>query len=237
MNQLELFGLVILEPVASLTDVITGLTALMVFRWMRQQDVSGQGYKNFKEFFLFLGLATVSGGILGHGLLHYLHFNWKMVGWILGSIALFQIERGSIKLFESELRKDVSRWLMRLVNLQLAVFIILMINPSTRIFKVVQMNSLFTYVIFLLPLFFIALVKWKHQKSMYLILSIIWLAFVGFIYNNQIGLHQWFNHHVLTHVLMTVYVLLVFTAVRSFYPELQNEGVDLPANSKERFLD
>lgn len=104
--------------------------------------------------------------------------------------------------------------MLKIITLvQLVAFYLLLIFPSTRSFRVVQLNATFSYLGVILPLYLYALVNWKNNKSWYVISGILFAGLIAYVYNTQITISKWFNHHSLTHVLMTCYVIYMYFAV------------------------
>src|SRR5690606_15052511 len=48
-------------------------------------------------YFLLMGIATLIGGIIGHGFLYALSFYWKLPGWLLSMLAINFLERVMIR--------------------------------------------------------------------------------------------------------------------------------------------
>ena len=91
-TSVELFGLLIEEPVASLTDVLTGVVGLVAFYRLQRLGLQDKAHVLFKYYFLFMGLATVSAGFLGHAFQYIVGFNAKAIGWTLSAIGLFCLD-------------------------------------------------------------------------------------------------------------------------------------------------
>ena len=212
LNEMEINGFVILEPVGSLTDFITGVTGLIVAYLLWRNRSPERSMQLFTLYFLFTGLATVCAGTIGHAFLHYISPQWKMVGWSLSAIGLYCFERASFEYFKKELPPRVYDMLKIITLVQLVAFYLLLIFPSTRSFRVVQLNATFSYLGVILPLYLYALVNWKNNKSWYVISGILFAGLIAYVYNTQITISKWFNHHSLTHVLMTCYVIYMYFA-------------------------
>src|SRR3546814_4948429 len=46
-----------------------------------------------RAYFLFIGIATFIGAIVGHGFLYALSPSWKILGWGFGMVAINVMER------------------------------------------------------------------------------------------------------------------------------------------------
>jgi len=212
-NEIEILGIIILEPIGSLTDFITGLVCLVLAYSLWRKKSPRKSLRQFMYYFFFTGLATVCAGTIGHGLLHYISADWKMVGWSLSAIGLFFFEKATFNYFIEEIRPNLNKLLNFLVIMQLVAFFILLILPSTRSFKVVQLNAAFCYIGIILPLYAYSIFRWKIYTSWLVIAAIIHASITALVYNMKIGINQWFDHHALTHVLMTLYMLIIYYAV------------------------
>ena len=167
----------------------------------------------FAYYFLFTGLATVCAGTIGHALLYYISPEWKMVGWSLSAIGLLFFELASFDYFRKLLSPKLFKSLEIIIIVQLIVFFILLILPSTRSFKVVQLNAAFCYIGIILPLYLYSIYRWKIYTAWLVIAAIVLAGITALVYNMAITINQWFNHHALTHVLMTLYVIFMYYAV------------------------
>ncbi len=90
-------GIIILEPLTTLTDVTTGLTALFLAYLLWKDKLTTKSEVYFFRYIFFLGIGTIVGGIVGHGLLHYLVFEAKIFGWSLSCISFLFFELGMVK--------------------------------------------------------------------------------------------------------------------------------------------
>jgi uncharacterized protein DUF6962 len=222
LNQIEILGVIILEPIGSLTDFITGLISLVVAYLLWKNKSPHKSIHLFTCYFLFTGLATVCGGTIGHALLYYISPEWKMVGWSLSAIGLFFFELASFAYFRKRLSFKVFKSLKSIIIVQLVVFFILLIIPSTRSFKLVQLNATFSYLGIILPLYFYSIFSWKNNRAWLVIGAIVHASITAIVYNMEITIDRWFNHHALTHVLMTLYVIFMYYAVISLHTPYKN---------------
>ena len=84
-----------------------------------------------------------------------------------------------------------------------------MLNPSTSDFILAQLSSTLSLIFFIFPIHLYNFLKTKHIGSSYIVLTIIYSIFPGFIYNNQISVNKWFNFHDISHVLMAIFMFLM----------------------------
>lgn len=60
-----------------------------------------------------MGIATMVGGVIGHGLLYAYSFAWKLPGWLTSMFSIALIERASIE----QARKQISPKLGRVLSI------------------------------------------------------------------------------------------------------------------------
>ena len=71
-----LFGLRILEPVTTITDILVAAVCLYSFWQLNRGPLSGKTILFMKWYFFSMGLATFLGGIIGHGFLYAFNEHW-----------------------------------------------------------------------------------------------------------------------------------------------------------------
>ena len=216
-DEIEILGIIIMEPAVSFSDIITGLISLMLAYSLWRKKSPDKSLQLFMYYFVFMGIATVVAGIIGHGLLYYISPDWKIVGWSLSAIGLFFLEQASLEYFKTQLGTGLFKNLKILTKLQLVAFFILLMFPFTRSFTLVQFNATFCYIGIILPLYSYSIYVWKNPSSWLVIAAIALASLAALVYNMKIAINQWFNHHVFTHVLMALYVLLIYYAVNKLH--------------------
>jgi hypothetical protein len=215
---IEILGIVILEPAVSLLDILTGLLGFLLAYFLWKNKSTEKSIKLFKYYFLFTGLTSFCAGIIGHGLLFYISPDWKIVGWSLSAFGMFFLEFASIEYFKNELSPNIYKNMKIIIKVQLIVFFISLLFPFTRSFSDVQMNAAFSYIGIILPLYSYSIFGWKIHKSWFVLAAIVLACVIALVYNTKITLNQWFNYDVFTHVLVAMYVILIYYAVNRLHP-------------------
>jgi hypothetical protein len=226
MNKIELLQFTVTEPVSALTDVITGVVSLFV----AYKLIQGRNEKarHFINYFVLMGLSTIIAGTVGHAFQFYLTPNWKVIGWSLSAVALFFFQLASIQLFKNRLSSNMYFGLLFVSYTQVFLLNTLLFFPETRIFKVVQLNLTIGYLGILIPLYIVAFFKWKIESSKRLFTAIAVAGLASLSFNFKLSLHQWFDHNVVSHIFITGFIVLMYTAVlklidTSAEKELKNE--------------
>jgi hypothetical protein len=217
MNPVEmnLNGLVLLEPLTSLTDITTGLVGLYFGYRLTKSTAKSESQRLFTLYFLFMGIATFCGGVFGHALLHYISWDWKVLGWIFGAFGLFCLENASLSYFKSYLNRKVFVAIRYVTVAQLLIYIGSTLFRQTRVFEAVSLNATFGYVVVIIPIYLFSIVRLKKRESWFILFSIGLAAITGSIYTNEITYNDWFNHHVLTHLAMSVFIFVMYYAVKN----------------------
>ena len=70
-------GLRIDEPVTTVTDLIVSAVCFYAFYQLHRIPLKNKVHWNLKYYFLSMGMATLIGGVIGHGFLYLFSFAWK----------------------------------------------------------------------------------------------------------------------------------------------------------------
>ncbi len=64
---IEILGIRIDEPVTTFTDLIVSVVCLYAFYHLHKIPIKSKVHWNLKYYFLSMGIATIFGGLIGHG--------------------------------------------------------------------------------------------------------------------------------------------------------------------------
>lgn len=207
---LYILGVRILEPVTTGTDVLVSVVCLIAFFRLtgRVRAVPGTGGVFFRAitliryYFLLMGIATMIGGVIGHGFLYLFSFAWKLPGWITSMVAVMLLERASI----DQLRLTISeRWMrgLSVVNVvELTTFMFLTL--VTLNFRFVEIHSAYGILFVVGSLQLFALLRGGSRAARTFLIAIVWAALSGIVYIGELGMSVWFNHYDLSHTLMAI---------------------------------
>ena len=79
LTSIDIAGIKILEPVTTITDLLVTVVCFYAFFHLRTHSHKQTKHvKFYRYFFLFMGLATLLGGIIGHAFLYLFTFAWKV---------------------------------------------------------------------------------------------------------------------------------------------------------------
>jgi hypothetical protein len=197
------------EPVTTLTDLVTAFVCLYAFiQFKKYKGRKSTSFTNYKYYFFFFFISMASAGCFGHGLQAYIGFDWKKIGWVMSSIGFLNIEFGSIKELENKLKPSIIKLFKTTFIIQFIVFVSLMIYYQN--FKIPQLNSTVTFILFVLPLQILAYAKSKDKSHLIILGTIVFALIPGLVYNNQLSFGKWFNYHDISHILMATFMFFMF---------------------------
>jgi hypothetical protein len=206
-----LFGIQVLEPVTSLTDIMVALVCFFAFFRLGQLPATGRMYQYFRLYFLLTGIATTSAGLIGHAFLYLFSFEWKMIGWAFSATGILMMEWATLLFVRATLAGPVYRGLWVLTALKYLAFWVFML--TTRNFLVTQIFAASGLVVVVLFLQIAHYRKTGHPGSRRVILALLFSLLPALAYNYKLTLHVYFNHHDISHLLMAVFVFLMYRGV------------------------
>jgi hypothetical protein len=199
---IEVFDIVIMEPMVTLTDLCITVVCLYAFIRLKKLNMQGKVHRYMRWYFLIMGIATFLGGILGHAFQYAVGLEWKLPGWLISMLAVMAIERASIMHAGPLLNRKFSRFLEIANVVELIIFAV--ITFSTLNFFFIQVHSAYGLGLIVLPLHFYVYKKTGNEGSRVIFLSVIFATLAAFFYTSKIGLHVWFNHLDLAHTVMSI---------------------------------
>lgn len=197
------------EPVTTLTDFVTALVCFYAFiQFSKYKGSKSSSFKNYQYYFLFFAISMTSAAWFGHGLQAYVGFDWKKIGWVTSSIGFICIQFGTINELENILKPQIIKFFKSAFTVQFVVLVSLMVYYQN--FKIPQLNSTITFILFVLPLQIYAYSKTKKKGHLIVIGTIVFALVPGLVYNNQISISKWLNHHDISHLLMAVFMFSMY---------------------------
>ncbi|MEZ4819813.1 MAG: hypothetical protein R3A45_07925 [Bdellovibrionota bacterium] len=100
-------------------------------------------------YLISMGISTAIGGIVGHGLIHYISFAWKLPGCIAGMISVATLERASIVHAKPWLDPKVSIFFSIFNIMELCFFIVA--SMFTLDFLFVEFHFLYGLLVIIAP--------------------------------------------------------------------------------------
>jgi hypothetical protein len=149
-----------------------------------------------------MGVATVSGGLIGHGFLYAFSFGWKLPGWITGMISVALIERSAIAHVQSLIKPHVGNFFLALNLLEL--FVVMAVTLATLDFKWVQYHSGYGLLFIVTTFHGYNYYRTRDGGSILILagVAITWIA--SLVYIREYSFHTWFNFLDISHTLLAV---------------------------------
>lgn len=200
VTKISLFGITILEPVTVLTNLLITAVCLFAFFKLGKFEKKNSVTNLFRYFFLFMGLATATGGILGHGLLYLTGQVGKLPGWYISMLSIAFIERAAIQHSKPLMHNYWGNFFSILNYVEVAVFLILAF--ITLNFRFVEAHA--TYGLFVIVFCFelYTYYKKKDNGSKYMFVGTVLAAAAALTHTFKLSLHEWFNYNDVSHVIM-----------------------------------
>ncbi|GAB4411103.1 MAG: hypothetical protein OHK0039_15990 [Bacteroidia bacterium] len=213
MTEIYLGNISIREPMTAGTDVVVAVQCFYYFYLLRRQPVSRELHW-MSLYILVMGFATLTAGLIGHAFLHLLSFEWKMIGWVLSSLAVLMFQLGSIEACRSLVPPQRSQWLAWSSYLFLGLLLVVLAMPLTRDFGYVKLYAALGLLSLVLPLQWYSYRMEGHPARPWIIGSVLFGIVPGITITLELGFHTWFNHHDLAHVLMGIDMWIAYQGVK-----------------------
>ncbi len=199
---IEVFNVVIREPVTSLTDVLVAVICLMAYFSLKRMSLRNEVHRLFMYYFLTMSAATFLGGVIGHAFLEYLPFLAKIPGWITSMLSVALLERTVIQYTRSIVSPKLGNFLAWVNIIELLTFMILAL--VTLNFQFVLAHAAYGMGVVVLG-FSIFIYRTEKSLGSKLMLWAVGFCIVGatfFVF--KIGIDKWFNHVDISHVFMMI---------------------------------
>jgi hypothetical protein len=201
-TSIQLFGVRIDEPMATLTDVIVAAVCFFAFYQLNKRKLPGISQTYFRYYFLLMGIATFLGGVIGHGFLYALSFGWKLPGWIISMFSVALVERSAIAHAKPLVKPGLSKFFLYFNVVELLT--IMTITMTTLNFKWVEIHSGYGLLVIVSTFHFYSYLKTKDKGSL-TILKAVGITCIGsgfFIFRISFG--TWFNYIDISHVFLAI---------------------------------
>ena len=197
---IELFGLVIHTPVTTITDVFISIICFVAYHKLNALPSQGEVHRLFKYYFLSMSMATFLGGVIGHGLMHYLPFYMKIPGWITSMLSVALLERAVIQHTRRLINPKVGTFFSWLNIIELLTFMVL--SLVTLNFQFVLAHAAYGMAIVVTGFTGFIYFKERSLGSKQILWAVLVCSIGAFFFVFKIGLHMWFNHVDISHIFM-----------------------------------
>lgn len=206
--EIEIFNIRILEPVTSITDVIIAVACFWAFYKVVKMPQRNNLRKYLIVYFLLMGLATLHGGIIGHGFLYAFSFEWKLPAWFISMVSVASLERSAIEYARKIISPKLGRFFSWLNIIELLTF--MYISFSTLNFYFVMVHMAYGLVVVVASFHFYVYRQTKSRGSYTFLMAVIVSAISGLIFLMEWGISKWFNHVDISHIFMTAITIILY---------------------------
>ena len=198
------------EPITTATDLLVALVCLIGFiKYANYKGSKSYSFNFYKYYFFTFGIGMVCGAWLGHGLQAYLGLEYKKIGWALCLTANMFLALASLQQLMGIISSKFFLSIKLLLFTNYLLFITIILIPDYSAFSYAQVGSAIILMGFILPVQLFLFIKTKEKGSLIIVCAVLYGIIPGFVYNNQISLHRWFNYNDISHVLIAFFVGLM----------------------------
>lgn len=199
---IDLYGIRIDEPVTTITDLVVSVVCFYAFYNLNKIALKNQVHWNLKYYFLSMGMATLIGGLIGHGFLYLFSFAWKLPGWLTSMFSIALLERASIMFAKPLVKPKIGNFFAWMNLIELSTFVI--VTFSTLNFFFVEVHSAYGLLVIVTSFNYWVYRKTKKDASKIFLIAVGISAISALIFMNKIGIGPWFNHFDISHILMAI---------------------------------
>lgn len=204
---IELFGITVLEPVTTFTDLIVAAICFYAFYRLSKLPITTKIHQYLRFYFLSMGIATTIGGLVGHGFLYLFSYNvdlpvspWKLPGWLTSMFSIALVERAAIAYAQPLISKRLGTFFAWLNIVELTTFVI--ITFVTLNFFFVEVHSAYGLLVVVTSFSAFVYAKTKSEGSKQFLIAVAFSAVGALFFMNEWGLSPWFNHFDISHVFL-----------------------------------
>ncbi len=198
------------EPSVAVTAILIAGVALLAWRQLSKTGPPASKDVLWRRmFFLFMGLGTLLGGLLGHAMLHYTgFFLGKSMGWVLGMAAMSALERAAIWHAQPLLKLTVGRFLLWLNPLLFLAFVAALFFSLN--FHLVEVQAAVSLLMITTPLQVFILQKTGDLSSRQFLFALPWAVLAALVAVLKVCPYPWFTHLDIGHVFMVLCILFLW---------------------------
>ena len=197
---ISLYGLRIGEPVITLTAILICLVCGYCWWRLRTVLAASDALKLTRLFFLFMGISTLIGGLVGHAFLYLLPFEFKIPGWLLGMVAASALAQASI-VRSSDILSRNARRVFTVLNVG-GFGVLLLFLITTLWFPIVEIQSAFCLLLIVTTLDVYRLRKVNDPESRYILGGILLAVAAVAVHGLKWSFGPWFTFFDIGHVFL-----------------------------------
>lgn len=209
VTSVDIFGITILEPSATATDIVVSAVCLYAFLKLKKVNRDDKAFRYFNYFFLTMSIATLFGGLFGHAFFNN-NYLLKLPGWITSMFSISLLERASIKHAKSWMPPKIAK-IYEIANI-VELLVVMTITFISLDFFYVEIHSGFGMLAVILPVQGYVFLKTRNKGSGQFLTGVGIMIVSAIIFMNKISIHAWFDHLAISHTLMAIAAFIFYLA-------------------------
>lgn len=193
---IELFGLQVTEPMTWITNWVVAIACFIFGHRLFYDERADISQKFWALFFLFIGLASVTGGT-AHGFINYVGHKFHHAAWLLSGISIFCAQLAVLPLIQRVKVRSFVR-IFSYTQLMVMSASVLMFQH----FSSVLIDSVVGLIGVVIPVSFANYAKYKDKRSALIVAGVLTNLFPAIIHLLKISINEWFNFNDISHVVM-----------------------------------
>lgn len=211
MPKVQLFGITILEPFTVLTNLLIALACFYAYYGLKKRKLNQSfTHRSIGYFFLFIGWATIIGGVVGHAFLYLTGLYGKIPGWYLSMAGVAAFERAVIAHSRPLMHNNVGRFFSVLNIVEILTFMTLSVVKLNFLYVELHATYGLLIVVFCFELY--VYLKTKQEAFQYLVYGTIAGLGAVLCHALKISVNEWFNYNDISHLFMAVSILFYYKA-------------------------
>ncbi|MFK7925577.1 MAG: hypothetical protein AB8H47_26735 [Bacteroidia bacterium] len=204
------------DPTTAFTDLI--LTAQCFwYAWkLRENRLQNNILKYFWMYFALMGIASLFGGILGHGIYYMVHPRWKLLGHAFIGSAVFCLQKSTLESLKERIQPKWKRIFDIAILTQLIIFLSVLIFSEEIHFNAVRNQSAIGLVAMVLPFHIWGNMLDARPGRKWVIGAILWSLVPAIVYSIEFSFSKWFNYYDIGHVLLMVTFHFFYRSAQAF---------------------
>ena len=222
MPGIRIWGILILEPITVLTNLILALTSLWAAYHLKRVGNKGRVLHFARLFFIWIAIGTFVGGVVGHALLHYTGIWGKIPGWYISMVGVAMLERAAIIQGRLYMKPGIGRFFSVFNYVEIAIFMVLSILTFNFLFVEIHAFYGLFVVVFCFSLYVFLQSKDKA------VINIFVATFCGLLaalcHAMKWSIHTHFNYNDISHIFMTISVIYYYKGYSKLDKSLIGHG-------------
>ncbi len=226
MPSVKWLGITILEPSTVLTNLMIAIACFYAYRKLGKKKVNETNTQRYiRYFFLFMGFATIIGGVLGHAFLYVTGLYGKIPGWYISMTGVALFERAAITHGRPYMNSKVGQFFSILNYLEIVTFMTLSLAKLDFIF--VEAHAFYGLFIVVFCFEFFVYLKSKDPSFRYLLIATGFGILAALFHAFRLGINKWFNYNDVSHLAMTAAILFYYQAALRIKDHQKDGGKEL----------